>query len=706
MAVVTMKQLLEAGVHFGHQTRRWNPKMRRFIFGERNGIYIVDLHQTLDRIDTAYRFVRDTVADGGTVLFVGTKKQAQEPVERAGRSARGMPYINFRWLGGMLTNFQTVHARVAKLRELQRVVDSGEIDQMPKKEGLKVRRDLAKLERNLGGIKNLEKLPARGLRDRHEEGAHRGHRGEPPEDPGRRGRRHELRPRHHRLRHPRQRRRDPCRAADEPRDRRRGHRGQAHRAAAQRPPGHARRRRAGSAAAPPARPQRTAGGRARRTRSSRRRPRDAAAGEAAGDRGARRVRPRPRRRRPAPTRRAPARRGDRPTEAPAADAATAGRRAPAGEPRPNATRKTRHMADISAKDVAALRKVTGAGMMDCKKRARRDRRRHGRGQGLAARRRASPARRSATGATRTRARSRCVVEGNVGALVELNCETDFVAKGDVFKQARRPGSRELVLEQGDDDLGDEVLRRRDRRRLREGPVRHARREDRARPRRPVRDGRRSARRLQARAERARRRRRARRARRRRPGRRQGHARSRTTSRCTSPARRRVTSPRRRARPTSSTGSATVLEAQTARRGQARAGAGRRSSTGKLNGFFKTVALLEQPFVKDQKTTIEALVDGLGGDAHRAPLRPRQDRRGVAPTDISTAIAEKESLMPASRYRRVVLKLSGEAFADQRIGFGIDAEVVLRIAEEVTEARARPRRRDRDRRRRRQHLPRA
>jgi small subunit ribosomal protein S2 len=159
VAVVTMKQLLEAGVHFGHQTRRWNPKMRRFIFGERNGIYIVDLHQTLDRIDTAYKFVRDTVAGGGTVLFVGTKKQAQEPVEaQADRS--GMPYINFRWLGGMLTNFQTVHARVAKLRELQRVVDSGEIDQMPKKEGLKVRRDLAKLDRNLGGIKNLEKLPA------------------------------------------------------------------------------------------------------------------------------------------------------------------------------------------------------------------------------------------------------------------------------------------------------------------------------------------------------------------------------------------------------------------------------------------------------------------------------------------------------------------------------------------------------------------
>ncbi|MCU1429207.1 MAG: ribosomal protein [Actinomycetia bacterium] len=159
MAVVTMKQLLEAGVHFGHQTRRWNPKMRRFIFGERNGIYIVDLHQTLSGIDKAYRFVRETVAEGGSVLFVGTKKQAQEPIQREA-SRSGQPYVNFRWLGGMLTNFQTVHSRVAKLRELQRIVDSGEVDQMIKKEGLKVKRDLAKLERNLGGIKNVEKLPS------------------------------------------------------------------------------------------------------------------------------------------------------------------------------------------------------------------------------------------------------------------------------------------------------------------------------------------------------------------------------------------------------------------------------------------------------------------------------------------------------------------------------------------------------------------
>src|SRR6478609_11384197 len=159
VAVVTMKQLLEAGVHFGHQTRRWNPKMRRFIFGERNGIYIIDLQQSLERIDTAYRFTRKTVADGGTVLFVGTKKQAQEPVQQHAERS-GSPYVNFRWLGGMLTNFQTVHARVAKLRELQRVIDSGEVDQMIKKEGLKVRREAAKLERNLGGIKRLERVPS------------------------------------------------------------------------------------------------------------------------------------------------------------------------------------------------------------------------------------------------------------------------------------------------------------------------------------------------------------------------------------------------------------------------------------------------------------------------------------------------------------------------------------------------------------------
>jgi small subunit ribosomal protein S2 len=158
VAVVTMKQMLEAGVHFGHQTRRWNPKMRRFIFGERNGIYIIDLQQSLERIDTAYRFVRKTTAEGGTILFVGTKKQAQEPIRNQADRC-GMPYVNFRWLGGMLTNFQTVHARVAKLHEFDRSISSGEADQMIKKEGLKLRRERDKLERNLGGIRRMERLP-------------------------------------------------------------------------------------------------------------------------------------------------------------------------------------------------------------------------------------------------------------------------------------------------------------------------------------------------------------------------------------------------------------------------------------------------------------------------------------------------------------------------------------------------------------------
>jgi small subunit ribosomal protein S2 len=153
-----MKQLLEAGVHFGHQTRRWNPKMKRFIFGERNGIYIIDLQQTLERIDTAYRFVRHTVENGGTVLFVGTKKQAQEPIQKQAERANS-PYVNYRWLGGMLTNFQTVHGRVAKMHELERLVSTGETEQMIKKEGLKVKREVAKLERNLGGIRTLERAP-------------------------------------------------------------------------------------------------------------------------------------------------------------------------------------------------------------------------------------------------------------------------------------------------------------------------------------------------------------------------------------------------------------------------------------------------------------------------------------------------------------------------------------------------------------------
>jgi small subunit ribosomal protein S2 len=159
MAVTTRRQLLEAGVHFGHQTRRWNPKMRRFIYGERSGIYIVDLEQTLQGLERAYGFVRDVARSGGTVLFVGTKKQAQDVVaEHASRV--GMPYVNTRWLGGMLTNFQTIFRRLRRLVELREMERSGAFDFLPKKEVLKLRREKEKLERNLGGIQDLERLPA------------------------------------------------------------------------------------------------------------------------------------------------------------------------------------------------------------------------------------------------------------------------------------------------------------------------------------------------------------------------------------------------------------------------------------------------------------------------------------------------------------------------------------------------------------------
>jgi len=158
MAVVTMKQLLGAGVHFGHQTRRWNPKMRRFILGERNGIYLIDLHQTMKGIEEAYSYTRDLVAGGGTILFVGTKKQTQDPIASYA-DACGMPYVNERWLGGMLTNFQTVSTRVKRMKEFEAMEKAGDFDAMPKKEALRHTRELEKLQRNLGGIRGLDKLP-------------------------------------------------------------------------------------------------------------------------------------------------------------------------------------------------------------------------------------------------------------------------------------------------------------------------------------------------------------------------------------------------------------------------------------------------------------------------------------------------------------------------------------------------------------------
>jgi small subunit ribosomal protein S2 len=158
MAVISMRQMLEAGVHFGHQTRRWNPKMRRFIFGERNGIYIIDLEQTLTRVESAYGFVRDLVADGGTILFVGTKKQAQDPIQSYAEKV-GMPYVNERWLGGMLTNFDTISKRVNKMLDYERMKASGEFDAMIKKEALLLDRELVKLQRNLGGLRDMKSAP-------------------------------------------------------------------------------------------------------------------------------------------------------------------------------------------------------------------------------------------------------------------------------------------------------------------------------------------------------------------------------------------------------------------------------------------------------------------------------------------------------------------------------------------------------------------
>ena len=158
MAVVTMRELLDSGVHFGHQTRRWNPKMKRFIFAERNGIYIIDIQQSLALIDSAYNFIQDTVAKGGHILFVGTKKQAHEPIKQ--QSARvGMPYVTERWLGGMLTNFPTVYKRIQRLKELEALENTND-QVLTKKELLVLRREREKLTKNLEGIRNMTKLPS------------------------------------------------------------------------------------------------------------------------------------------------------------------------------------------------------------------------------------------------------------------------------------------------------------------------------------------------------------------------------------------------------------------------------------------------------------------------------------------------------------------------------------------------------------------
>ncbi|MBJ8051238.1 MULTISPECIES: 30S ribosomal protein S2 [Bacillus] len=159
MSVISMKQLLEAGVHFGHQTRRWNPKMKRYIFTERNGIYIIDLQKTVKKVEEAYRVMRDIAAEGGDILFVGTKKQAQEAIKEEATRA-GMYFVNQRWLGGTLTNFQTIQKRIKRLKDIERMQEDGTFEVLPKKEVVQLKKELERLEKFLGGIKDMKGLPS------------------------------------------------------------------------------------------------------------------------------------------------------------------------------------------------------------------------------------------------------------------------------------------------------------------------------------------------------------------------------------------------------------------------------------------------------------------------------------------------------------------------------------------------------------------
>lgn len=159
MSVISMKQLLEAGVHFGHQTRRWNPKMKRYIFTERNGIYIIDLQKTVKKVEEAYRTMRDIAAEDGDILFVGTKKQAQEAIKEEATRA-GMYFVNQRWLGGTLTNFQTIQKRIKRLKDIERMQEDGTFEVLPKKEVVQLKKELERLEKFLGGIKDMKGLPS------------------------------------------------------------------------------------------------------------------------------------------------------------------------------------------------------------------------------------------------------------------------------------------------------------------------------------------------------------------------------------------------------------------------------------------------------------------------------------------------------------------------------------------------------------------
>ena len=402
MAVVTMKEMLESGVHFGHQTRRWNPKMKRFILTERNGLYIIDLHQTLTYVDKAYEFVKETVAHGGTVLFVGTKKQAQESIaEQATRV--GMPYVNQRWLGGMLTNFQTVYKRLQRLKELEALEQAGWEGVATKKEQLMLTREKTKLERSLGGIREMTKVPsAVWIVDTKKEHIAVGEArklGIPvvaildtncdPDEVD-----YKIPGNDDAIRSAALLTRVVADAVAEGLVARAAQAANAGRdekpeAAGQSPP--TSRCRSGSAtcSSPPGRRQPP-----RAPPPPRRPAAEAAAAEAAGRRGRRPPRHRP----PRPTaadRRRPPR---PPTAGRASRTAPVGTDRPDPAPTPTRTDTRTDMANFSAADVKKLRDATGAGMMDCKKALdeadgdfdarRRDPARQGRGQGRASAQRA------------------------------------------------------------------------------------------------------------------------------------------------------------------------------------------------------------------------------------------------------------------------------------------------------------------------------
>ena len=473
MPSVSMRQLLEAGVHFGHQTRRWNPKMRPFIFAERNGIHIIDLAQTVQRLDVALDFVRETVARGEPVLFVGTKKQAQEPVAQEATRA-GQPYVNQRWLGGMLTNFVTIKKRIGLLEQLEARQANGDFERMPKKEAAKLTEELAKLHADARRHPQDEAPAGRGLHRRPAPRADRGDRGPQAGDPGHRHRRHERRPGRARLHHPGQRRRDPRDPAavlawspTRP-----------SRARASAPPGPARARGRGRRSMPSPRTRRSP------------RPTTLVAALAA-------------RRRASPSSPTPTRSllpgvpaaprssvGGEPDEIAAELAREAAERAAAADrPADAATDHPRARLDRRSTDrstnqpwrtsradaVKELRERTGAGFMDCKRALEETGRRRRarpivllRERGLAA-----AAKKAGREAREGLVASYIHTGGRVGVLIEVNCETDFVARTDEFQKlvrdlamqvaGLRPALRRRRLDPGGRPRGEEgrAARRRD-----------------------------------------------------------------------------------------------------------------------------------------------------------------------------------------------------------------------------------------------------